>query len=179
MNIKLTTEQLNRPDVNDYSRIKKIPVKVILENIRSRSNIGSVFRSADAFLIEEIIICGYTAQPPHRDIHKTALGATESVPWRYFEDAASAISELRKENYSIWAVEQTTESLGLNQFSFTEHAPVVLVLGNEVKGVEQKTIAECDGTIEISQYGTKHSLNVSVCAGIVLHNANQQLYSTS
>lgn len=179
MNIKLTTEQLERPDIADYSRIKKIPVKVILENIRSRNNIGSVFRSADAFLIEEIILCGYTAQPPHRDIHKTALGATESVGWRYFKNTNEAISELRKEHYSVWALEQTTKSVGLKQFSFANNSPLALVLGNEVKGVEQETIAKCDGTIEISQYGTKHSLNVSVCAGIVLHEANQQLHPTS
>lgn len=179
MNTKLTTEQLNRPDVDEYSRLKKIPVKVILENIRSRSNIGSIFRSADAFLIEEIILCGYTAQPPHRDINKTALGATDSVPWRHFKDTNDAISELRKTECSIWAVEQTSESVGLKKFSFEGHQPVILVLGNEVKGIEEDTIAKCDGTIEIPQYGTKHSLNVSVCAGIVFHEANLQLYPTS
>ena len=179
MNIKLTTDQLNRPTAAEYERIEKIPVCVILENIRSRSNVGAIFRSADAFLIDEIILCGFTAQPPHRDIHKTALGATETVPWRHFEKTSDAIADLRSRNYSVWAIEQTTASRSLDDFSFSEHAPIALVLGNEVKGIEDETLGLCDGSIEISQYGTKHSLNVSVCGGIVLHKANHQLSHSS
>lgn len=179
MNIKLTTDQLNRPNIQEYGKLKKNRVRLILENIRSRSNIGSIFRSADAFLIEEIILCGYTAQPPHRDIHKTALGATETVKWRYFKDTSSALAEMKKIGYGSWAIEQTTASESLNAFDFSKNAPLALVFGNEVKGVEENTIKQCDGAIEIDQYGTKHSLNVAVCAGIILFRANQQLYLPS
>ncbi len=179
MNIKLTTDQLNRPDKTEFGKLKKIPVCLILENIRSRNNIGSVFRSADAFLIEEIILCGYTAQPPHRDIQKTALGATDTVRWRYFEKIGLAVEGLQKENYSIWAVEQTSESIPLETFPFQGEAPIALIFGNEVHGVEESTVNLCNGSIEITQFGTKHSLNIAVCAGIVLHYANLQLVDTS
>lgn len=179
MNIKLTTDQLNRPTAQEYEGIKKIPVRIVLENIRSRSNIGAIFRSADAFLIEEIILCGFSAQPPHRDIHKTALGATETVSWRYFDKTSDALDHLRSQNFSIWAIEQTTNSKFLNNFSFGENTPIALVLGNEVKGVEAETIELCDGSIEIAQYGTKHSLNVSVCGGILMQKANHDLLPSS
>lgn len=179
MNIKLSTDQLNRPDVSTYKEIEKIPVKVILENIRSRSNIGSIFRSADAFMIDEIILCGFTACPPHRDIHKTALGATESVNWRYENDIAKVIQELKAQNHQVWAVEQTSNSQFIHQFTFDNKTPLALIFGNEVRGVDEKTIAQCDGTIEINQFGTKHSLNVSVCAGIVMFYANLHLSNPS
>jgi len=179
MNIKLTTEQLNRPDITEYGKLKKIPVRLVLENIRSRNNIGSVFRSADAFLIEEIILCGYTAQPPHRDIQKTALGATETVKWRYFKDTTSAIEALKNDGFSVWAIEQTSKSIFLQDFDFSGESPIALVLGNEVHGIESTTLDQCNGSIEIAQFGTKHSLNVAVCAGIFLHFANHQLLTTS
>ncbi len=179
MNIKLSTEELNRPDINSFREIPKLPVVLVLENIRSRSNIGSVFRSADAFLMDEIVLCGYTAKPPHRDIQKTALGATESVKWRYQTECMEVIKSLKKNGYSIWAVEQTTESVLIQEFEFKKMAPLALIFGNEVDGVSINSLALCDGAIEVAQFGTKHSLNVSVCAGIVMHSANLQLGDSS
>lgn len=179
MNTKLSTDQLQRPDEADYRNIAKIPVKVVLENIRSRSNIGSVFRSADAFLIEEIVLTGYTAHPPHRDIQKTALGATQTVHWSKYPTTDEALEQLRHEGYHIWAVEQTSNSVDLNSFDFSAHTPLALIFGNEVNGVEQSSIDQCDGTIEIAQFGTKHSLNISVCAGIVMFTANRTLGTSS
>lgn len=179
MNKKLTTKELNRPSIEEFNQIKKIPVCLILEDIRSRSNVGAIFRSADAFVVEELILCGFTAQPPHRDIHKTALGATDTVKWSYFENSEEAISALRNRGYSIWAAEQTSQSIELGKFEFEQHAPLAIIVGNEVKGVREKSIALADGTIEIPQFGTKHSLNVSVCAGIILHFANHKLIGSS
>jgi len=179
MNTRLSTDQLNRPDKVTFGRQQKIPVVVVLEDIRSRNNVGSVFRSADAFAIQEIILCGYTACPPHRDIQKTALGATETVRWRYIENIDDAISEFKKKNYSIQAVEQTTASIDLIDFPFRDECPVMLILGNEVSGISDAALKMCDGTIEIAQYGTKHSLNVAVCAGIVMHQANYRLMHSS
>lgn len=179
MNTKLSTENLNRPDISVFREIPKLPVVVVLENIRSRSNIGSVFRSADAFLVDEIVLCGYTAQPPHRDIQKTALGATESVKWRYNKECSEVIKTLKEKGYEVWAVEQTTESVLVEEFGFKKIAPIALIFGNEVDGVSEKCLALCDGAIEIAQFGTKHSLNVSVCAGIVMHFANLRLSDSS
>ncbi len=169
MNTKLSLEQLNRPDPETFSKMEKLPVVVILENIRSRSNIGSVFRSADAFLVKEIILCGYTSCPPHRDIQKTALGATETVTWRHEEDTQQAVAALRNQNYEVWAVEQSSQSVELSTFNPNPSKPLALIFGNEVDGVQQNTIDLCDGCIEIAQSGTKHSLNVAVCGGIVLY----------
>lgn len=179
MNKKLTTKELNRPSIEEFDQIQKIPVCLILEDIRSRSNVGAIFRSADAFVIEELILCGFTAQPPHRDIHKTALGATDTVKWRYFENTEDAIKTLRDGGYSIWAAEQTSQSIVLDKFDFKNNAPLAIIVGNEVKGVHEKSIALVDGSIEIPQFGTKHSLNVSVCAGILLHYANHKLIVSS
>ncbi len=177
MNKKLTTDQLNRPDIETYHQKDKIPVKIILENIRSRSNIGSIFRSADAFLIEELILTGFTACPPHRDIHKTALGATESVKWRYEPDTIKVVQELKAQHHAIWAIEQTTNSRLVHEFSYDTQHPLVFILGNEVKGVDEITLSRCDGAIEINQFGTKHSLNVAVCAGIIMFHANLNLFN--
>ena len=179
MNIKLSTSELNRPDISTFRATPKLPVVLVLENIRSRSNIGSVFRSADAFLVDEIILCGYTSQPPHRDIQKTALGATESVKWHYEKECTEAIKHLKKMGYSTWAIEQTTESVMIEKFEFKKMAPLALVFGNEVDGVSEQSLALCDGSIEIAQFGTKHSLNVSVYAGIVMHSANLRLANSS
>lgn len=175
MNIKKHIDALQRPDNDSFREMEKIPVKVVLENIRSRSNIGSVFRSCDAFAIDEVILCGYTATPPHRDIQKTALGATETVNWRYFSDSQTAIAALRNERCSIWSVEQTSNSINLDRFTFGKQTPIALIFGNEVSGVDQETINLSDGSIEIAQHGTKHSLNVAVCAGIVLYKAHSVL----
>ncbi len=161
-------DELNRKSVEEFRRSEKIPVIVVLENIRSMHNVGSVFRTADAFLIEAIYICGYTAQPPRKEIDKTALGATETVAWKYFKTVQEAIADLKENNFKIFAIEQTDKSISLEKFDETDNDKTALIFGNEVSGVEANTIALCDGCIEIPQFGMKHSLNISVAAGIVL-----------
>lgn len=165
---KLKNSELNRLSVADFKEAKKLPVVVVLDNIRSLNNIGSVFRTADAFLLEKIYLCGITAQPPHRDIHKTALGATESVEWEYQEDTLSCVKQLQNEGYQCLAVEQAEESLMLQDFDRSKYDKIAVVFGNEVKGVQQSVINQCNHCLEIPQLGTKHSLNISVSAGIVL-----------
>jgi tRNA G18 (ribose-2'-O)-methylase SpoU len=163
---KLKMDELNRKTVHEFRQANKIPVIAVLENIRSAYNVGSVFRTADAFLLQSVYICGYTAKPPHKEIRKTALGADETVMWKPFPTAALAIEALRQEGYKIYAVEQTENSISLQTFEPREK--IAVIFGNEVTGVEQSSIALCDGTIEIPQLGMKHSLNISVAAGIVL-----------
>ncbi|MDR0968980.1 MAG: RNA methyltransferase [Lentimicrobiaceae bacterium] len=163
---KLQTEELQRIDIESYKRVGKMPVVIVLDNIRSLSNVGSVFRSADAFRIEAVFLCGITACPPHREIQKTALGATESVSWSYFSTTQEAINFLKADSYTIFAVEQTDKSTLLNKFVPIEKS--AYIFGNEIDGVDDKVLELCDGAIEIPQEGTKHSLNVSVCAGIVM-----------
>lgn len=161
-------DELNRKSVMEFRESEKIPVIVVLENIRSMHNVGSVFRTADAFLIEAIYICGYTAQPPRKEIDKTALGATETVKWIYFATCAEALAQLKAEGYAIYAIEQASESIMLDRINDIDDQKIALVFGNEVSGVEQETIQQSKGCIEIPQYGMKHSLNISVAAGIVL-----------
>jgi tRNA G18 (ribose-2'-O)-methylase SpoU len=161
-------DELNRKSVNEFRQAEKIPITIVLENIRSMHNVGSVFRTADAFLIQNISLCGYTPRPPHRDINKTALGATETVEWKYFSHAAEAVSELRDAGYRIWAVEQVDKSISLQKFPTDEEGKVAIVFGNEVEGVSDEVLKLCHGFIEIPQLGMKHSLNISVAAGIVL-----------
>ena len=165
---KLSMDELNRKSVEEFRHSKKIPVIVVLENIRSMHNVGSVFRTADAFLIEAIYICGYTAQPPRKEIDKTALGATESVTWKYFATSKEAIEDLRNNNYKLFAIEQVDKSISLEKLGEIATDKIALIFGNEVSGVEHETISLCDGCIEIPQFGMKHSLNISVAAGIVL-----------
>lgn len=165
---KLSMEELNRKSVEEFKESEKIPVIAVLENVRSAYNVGSVFRTADAFLLEGIYLCGYTAFPPHKEIKKTALGADESVHWKHFKKVDEAIEELRNLGYKIFAIEQAENSLKLQEFKVQSSERVAVVFGNEVTGVEQSTIASCDGCIEIPQLGMKHSLNISVAAGIVL-----------
>jgi tRNA G18 (ribose-2'-O)-methylase SpoU len=165
---KLTTGELNRLSKNEFEVADKIPVVAVLENIRSAYNVGSVFRTADAFLIKSIYLCGYTATPPHKEIKKTALGADETVKWKHFNNAAEALVDLRNEGYAIFAVEQATGSNRLQTINLKPDEKIAVVFGNEVTGVEQMTIEHCDGCIEIPQAGSKHSLNISVAAGIVL-----------
>jgi 23S rRNA (guanosine2251-2'-O)-methyltransferase len=165
---KLSMDELDRKSVNEFREAKKMPVVVVLDNIRSMHNVGSVFRTADAFLIQGICLCGYTPLPPHRDIHKTALGATDTVVWRHFASASDAIRSLKEEGYTVLAVEQTDGSMELNELVKAVMGPVGVVFGNEVSGVEAAALALCDGSVEIPQWGMKHSLNVSVAAGIVL-----------
>lgn len=165
---KLKLDELNRQTVEEFKQVKKIPLVLVLDNIRSALNVGSVFRSADAFPVEKIILCGITAQPPHKDILKTALGATESVVWEYFLSVTDALSELKKNDYGIYAIEQTDRSAMLNDF--VPPKKIAIVFGNEVEGVTNEAFKFADGFIEVAQYGTKHSLNISVCAGIVLYD---------
>jgi tRNA G18 (ribose-2'-O)-methylase SpoU len=160
--------ELNRKSVDEFKRSEKVPVIVVLENIRSMYNVGSVFRTADAFLIEAIYICGYTAKPPRKEIDKTALGATETVYWKYFSTAIKAIEELRERDFKIFAIEQVDKSISLEKIGEADADRIALIFGNEVSGVEQETISACDGCVEIPQFGMKHSLNISVAAGIVL-----------
>lgn len=161
-------DELNRKSVDEFRGAEKMPVIVVLENIRSMHNVGSVFRTSDAFLIEAIYITGYTAQPPRKEIDKTALGATETVAWRYFETTIEAIAEIREKDYTVYSIEQADQSISLEQLRTHDHQGIAFVFGNEVSGVEAATISLCDGCIEIPQFGTKHSLNISVAAGIVL-----------
>ena len=165
---KLGMDELNRKSVNEFRESEKTPVVVVLDNIRSMHNVGSVFRTADAFLLRGIYLCGYTPQPPHRDIHKTALGATETVDWRYFATTAEAVRSLKEDGYAVFAVEQTAGSISLQQFSASHRGPLAVVFGNEVDGVGEEALALCDGSVEIPQWGMKHSLNISIAAGIVL-----------
>ena len=164
---KLGMEALNRPTADEYQRQEKMPVVLVLDNVRSGLNVGSVFRTADAFSVEKIALCGITAQPPHREILKTALGSTESVAWEYFPETAQAILSLKNSGYRVYAVEQTTHKTWLQDFSPARDEKYAFVLGNEVDGVGDEALALCDGAIEIPQSGTKHSLNVAVAAGIV------------
>lgn len=167
MNRKLKLQELNRLSVEAYKTAEKTPLIIVLDNIRSLNNVGSVFRTADCFRIEKIYLCGITATPPHRDIHKTAIGATESVDWEYVEDTKALILQLQKEGWNCQAIEQTEKSVMLDSFS-PVNAKVAIVMGNEVDGVQQAVIDQCDGSLEIPQIGTKHSLNISVCTGIVV-----------
>lgn len=165
---KLSMEELERKSVDDFRAADKIPLVVVLDNVRSMHNVGSVFRTSDGFLIEGIYLCGYTPQPPHRDINKTALGATETVSWSYFNNTMEAVHSLREKGFRILAVEQAENSISLEKLGWDGKSSLALVFGNEVEGVAQEVIDQCDGCLEIPQWGMKHSLNISVAAGIVL-----------
>lgn len=167
MNQKLKNEELERLTVDEFRSSEKNPVIVVLDNIRSLNNVGSVFRTCDAFLVEELILCGVTGTPPNKEIEKTALGATSSVKWTHFENTAAAVEVLKKKGYTVAAVEQASNSISLKDYKWG-HQKTALVFGNEVYGVEQEVINLCDCVIEIPQAGTKHSLNIAVSAGIVL-----------
>jgi 23S rRNA (guanosine2251-2'-O)-methyltransferase len=165
---KLKNSELNRKSLEEFKKADKNPFILVLDNVRSLYNVGSVFRTADGFLINGVYLCGITATPPHKDIRKTALGATDSVPWKNFKKTVDAIKELRKEGYKIISIEQTDESVMLNDFSVEKGVRYALVFGHEMRGVDQSVIDESDICIEIPQFGTKHSFNISVSAGIVL-----------
>jgi 23S rRNA (guanosine2251-2'-O)-methyltransferase len=165
---KLSMDELYRKTVDEFKTSSKIPIVAVLDNIRSMHNVGSVFRTADAFLLQSIYLCGYTPRPPHRDIHKTALGATESVDWKYFEKTSDAVAGLRNAGYKIVGVEQVEKSVPLNEFSFSAGEKLAVIFGNEVSGVDAEVLKHCDACVEIPQFGMKHSLNISVAAGIVL-----------
>ena len=169
---KLSMEELNRISVQEFKEVEKIPLTVVLDNVRSQNNIGSVFRTSDAFRIERICLCGICSTPPHRDIHKTALGAEDSVDWTYFEDSVVCVRSLKEQGYKVYAIEQVDDSIKLDKLSqslaLDAKDKVAIVFGNEVEGVMDEVIALCDGSIEIPQFGTKHSLNISCAAAIVL-----------
>jgi 23S rRNA (guanosine2251-2'-O)-methyltransferase len=165
---KLSMDELNRKSAAEFRQSEKTPLLILLDNVRSLNNVGSVFRTSDAFLLHSIILCGYTGTPPHRDIQKTALGATETVAWQYEADILAAMEKLRQDDWEIWAVEQASNSIKLNDVKITKDKKYALVFGNEVEGVQQTVIDRCAGCIEIPQQGMKHSLNISVSAGIVV-----------
>ncbi|MEJ7627079.1 MAG: RNA methyltransferase [Ferruginibacter sp.] len=165
---KLSMEALNRKTTEEFRRSEKTPVIAVLENIRSAYNVGSLFRTADAFLLQGIYLTGYTAKPPHKEIKKTALGAEDSVEWKFFDNAGEAIKELKKDGYTIYAVEQVKESVMLGEAVFSKNEKIAVIFGNEVSGVEQDTLIQCDGCIEIPQLGMKHSLNIASAAAVVL-----------
>jgi tRNA G18 (ribose-2'-O)-methylase SpoU len=170
---KLQNSELGRKSIEEFRKSEKSLYVIVLDNIRSQSNVGSVFRTADAFLTGFICLCGITATPPQRDIQKTALGATESVPWKYFKDTSEAIKELKSGGYKIIGVEQTEGSTSLRDFIPGPGTRYALVFGNEINGVDQSVLNECDHIIEIPQFGTKHSFNIAVSAGIVLWELNR------
>ncbi|WP_166962949.1 RNA methyltransferase [Yeosuana marina] len=172
---KLKNNELDRLSVEDFKSVKKTPLIIVLDNIRSLNNIGSVFRTSDAFLVEKIYLCGITATPPHKDIHKTALGSTETVDWEYVENTLELVEKLKAENVKICSIEQAENATRLNAFIPEENTNYALVFGNEVKGVSQKVVSASDVVIEIPQFGTKHSLNISVSAGVVIWDVFSKL----
>jgi 23S rRNA (guanosine2251-2'-O)-methyltransferase len=165
---KLSNDELNRKSVTEFMASVKSPFIIVLDNVRSLNNVGSIFRTADAFLVEAVYLCGITATPPHREIHKTALGATESVAWRYFDSALEAVRELKENGYVIVSVEQADEALPLDRFTTEPGVRYALVFGHEIRGVSDEVVDLSDACLEIPQYGTKHSFNIAVSAGIVL-----------
>ncbi len=165
---KLKNIELKRKNIQEFKNAEKTRLIIILDNVRSLNNIGSVFRTCDAFLIEKIYLCGITASPPHKDIHKTALGSTESVDWEYFKNISELLIELKKDNVNIWSVEQADKSKKLTNFNIDKDLKHALIFGNEVKGVSEEAINLSNEVIEIPQFGTKHSLNISVCSGILI-----------
>jgi len=165
---KLLNEELMRKSIEEFRKAEKFPIIIMLDNVRSLNNIGSVFRTCDAFLAEGIYLCGITAVPPHREINKTALGATESVNWKYFKNSGDAVTDLIGKGYKLIAIEQTEKSISLNNYKMMKGVKYALVFGHEVKGVDQSIVDMCNESIEIPQLGTKHSINVAVSAGIVL-----------
>ena len=169
-------DELDRLSIDEFKQQAKIPIVVILDDVRSMHNVGSVFRSADAFLVESICLCGFTPQPPHRDIQKTALGATETVAWAHYSRTQDAVRAYRERGYALFAIEQVHDSIALHEFILNPNEKYALVFGNEVNGVDEEVIGMCDGAIEIPQLGAKHSLNISVSAGIVLWELSKQTF---
>lgn len=175
---KLKITELNRLTTEEFKLRKKTPLVIVLDNVRSLHNVGSVFRTSDAYLVETVCLCGITSTPPHAEIHKSALGAENSMDWVYFEDTLEAIKELKTKGFEVLAIEQAEGSTLLNQLEINPAGKYAVVLGNEVKGVQQAVVDACDGCIEIPQYGTKHSLNVSVTAGIIIWEFASKLFKS-
>lgn len=172
---KLSMDELNRLSADDFKLKEKTPLIIVLDNIRSLSNVGSIFRTADAFLVEEIVLCGITATPPHKEIQKTALGATETVRWRYESKTEDVVKGLKNKGVKVFAVEQTDEKTWLQDFQVQSNLPLALIFGNEVKGVGDEVLTLVDGSIEIPQFGSKHSLNISIAAGILIWEVYRKL----
>ena len=172
---KLKLDELKRLSIEEFKAFQKKPVAIVLDNIRSAFNVGSIFRSADAFACEQIILCGITAKPPHKEINKSAIGATESVRWQYIPNVLDAVSELRSQDYTIIGIEQTDESIPLSEYDVDPHQKLAVVFGNEVEGLNKELLPLLNTCLEIKQFGTKHSLNVGVCAGIVLFDLVRRL----
>ena len=172
---KLANEELDRKSVEEFKGASKTPLIVVLDNVRSLNNVGSIFRTSDAFLVEAVYLCGITGRPPHKDIQKTALGSTDSVVWKHYATTLDAVNELKNTDYSVYAIEQTESSIMLNDFTPKEGEKLAIVFGNEVKGVQQEVIDASEGVIEIPQVGTKHSLNIDVSAGVVIWDLFQKL----
>lgn len=172
---KLKITELNRISKDEFKQVEKIPLIVVLDNVRSLNNVGSVFRTSDAFLVEAIYLCGITATPPQPEIHKTALGAEDSVDWVYYEDTLDAVNQLKRNGYNVFSIEQVENSTMLTDLVLDPNGKYAVILGNEVKGVQQEVVSNSDGCIELPQFGTKHSLNVSVTAGIVIWDFFKQL----
>lgn len=177
---KLTTSEMNRLTPEAFHEAPKVPLIVVLDNVRSQHNVGAVFRTADAFRLQGVYLCGICCCPPNDEIHKTALGAEQTVDWQYFADTLAAVQSLHEQGYTVYAVEQAHDSITIDTVKTQHHAdePIAIVMGHEVFGVQQDVVDACDGCIEIPQYGTKHSLNVSVTAGIVMYELSHHLIST-
>ena len=174
-NRKLNTFELGRKSIDEYKAAEKNEIVVVLDNVRSQHNIGSVFRTADAFLLENIYLCGISATPPNKEIHKSALGAEDSVPWKYYQDTLEAVKSLKEAYYRLIAIEQTEKSISLEKMELSKKTKYALIFGNEVRGIQQEIINYCDYAVEIPQFGTKHSFNISVSAGIVLWEVYKKL----
>jgi len=174
---KLANRELERKTVEQFRKTEKAPLIIILDNVRSQSNVGSIFRTADAFLTEAIYLCGITSQPPHREIQKTALGATESVTWKYFPDTSVALAELKVKGYKLIAIEQVEGSIALQDLQIDKDQKYAFVFGHEVNGVDQEIVNSCDLCVEIPQFGTKHSFNIAISAGIVLWEVSKKIES--
>ena len=172
---KLSMDELQRSSIEDFKNSGKHPLVVVLDSVRSMSNVGSIFRTCDGFAVEKLFLCGITAQPPHKEITKTALGATESVDWEYRQDVVELVIQLKNEHFKVFLIEQTDNSIMLDQFQYQPQDKIAIVLGNEVFGVDEKLLPLCDGVIEIPQYGTKHSFNVTIAGGIVIWEMVKQM----
>lgn len=172
---KLLNEELNRKSLDEFKQAIKTPIVIVLDNVRSLNNVGSVFRTADAFLVEAVYLCGITGTPPNKDIQKTALGSTDSVSWKYFKTTLEAVEELKQNNYNVYAIEQAQSAIMLDSFKPDKSKKLAIIFGNEVKGVEQEAIDASDGVIEIPQVGTKHSLNIAVSVGVVTWDLFQKV----
>ena len=172
---KLSMDELQRSSIEDFKNSGKHPLVVVLDSVRSMSNVGSIFRTCDGFAVEKLFLCGITAQPPHKEITKTALGATESVDWEYRQDVVELVIQLKNEHFKVFLIEQTDNSIMLDQFQYQPQDKIAIVLGNEVFGVDEKLLPLCDGVIEIPQYGTKHSFNVTIAGGIVIWEIIKQM----